>query len=94
MAAENEAARSFAVQPVRQHRRPRQAEPQRVERGLQIGAAFGAAMHRQPGRLVDHQHQAVAVEYAGQDFFRGQFGNIASRSDFRSWRETANTPPT
>ena len=31
MAAEHEAAGGVAVEPVRQHRRPRQAEAQRVE---------------------------------------------------------------
>ena len=33
-------------------------------------------MHRQPGRLVDDQHQSVAVEHARQDFVGGQLGNI------------------
>ena len=95
MASEHEAAGGVAVEPMGQHRRPRQAEAQRVERGFQIGAALGAAMHRQARRLVDHQHQPVAMEHAGLDFFGGQFGNIdAFGRDFRSWRETANTPPT
>ena len=71
MAAEHEAAGGIAVEPVSQHRRPRQAKSQRVERGFQIGAALGAAMHRQPGRLVDHQHQPVAMEHAGLNFIGG-----------------------
>ena len=76
MPSQHEAAGGILVEPMRQHRRPRQAEAQRVERGFQIGAALGAAMHRQPGRLVDDQHQPVAMEHAGLDFFGGQFGNI------------------
>ncbi|MEY9755695.1 alpha-galactosidase [Bradyrhizobium yuanmingense] len=64
VAAEHEAARGVLVQPVGQHRRSRQAETQRVEGILQIGATLGAAMHRQAGRLVDDQHQAVAMEHA------------------------------
>ena len=76
MASQHETARGVAVEPMGQHRRPRQAEAQRVEGGFQIGAALGAAMHRQPRRLVDHQHQPVAMEHAGLDFLRGQFGNF------------------
>ena len=70
MASQHEAAGGILVEPVGQHRRPRQAESQAVERGFQIGAALGAAMHRQAGGLVDHQHQPVAMEHAGLDFFR------------------------
>jgi hypothetical protein len=33
-------------------------------------------MHREPGRLVDDQHQPVAMEHARQDFICGQLGNI------------------
>src|ERR1051326_5205158 len=33
-------------------------------------AAFGSAMHREARRLVDHQHQPVAVEQAGKHLFR------------------------
>ena len=69
MAAEHQAARGVAVEPVREDRRARQAESQRVERCLQIGAALRAAMHRQACGLVDHQHQPVAMEHAGLDFF-------------------------
>src|SRR5260370_517436 len=59
-----------------QHRRPRQAESQAVEGSLPIGAALGAAMHRQADGFVDHQHQPVAMEHARLDFFRGQTGNF------------------
>ena len=68
MASQHETAGGVLVEPVGQHRRPRQAESQAVEGSLQIGAALGAAMHRQAGRLVDHKHQPVAVEHAGLDF--------------------------
>jgi hypothetical protein len=54
---------------VREDRRARQAESQALERCLQIGAALGAAMHRQARGLVDHQHQPVAMEHARLNFF-------------------------
>ena len=93
MAAEHEAAGGILVEPMGQHRRPRQAEPQRVEGILQIGAALGAAMHRQAGRLVDDQHQPVAMEHARQNLLGGQFGNIEQWQDFRLIAGTANTRP-
>ena len=97
MPAEHEAAGGVLVEPVGQHRRPRQAEAQRVERVFQIGAALRPAMHRQAGGLVDDQHQPVAVEHAGQDLVGGQFGNIEQLQDFgqhfRLVAGTAITPP-
>ena len=81
--SQNQAAGGVLVQPMGEHRRPRQAEAQRVEGGLQIGAALGAAVHGQAGRLVDHQHQPVAVEHTRLDFFGRQFGNIVHGQDFR-----------
>ena len=83
MPPKNEAAGGILVEPVGQHRRPRQAEPQMIEGGFQIGAALRPAMHRQARRLVDNKHQPVAVEHARQDFFRGQFGNIDGPDDRR-----------
>ncbi len=76
MASQHEAAGGIAVEPMGENRRPRQAEPQRVKGGFQIGAALGAAMHRQPRGLVDHQHQPVAMEHAGLNFIGGQLGNF------------------
>jgi hypothetical protein len=37
-------------------------------------------MHGETGRLVDDQHQPVAVEHARQDFLCGQFGNVKQLS--------------
>ena len=68
MASQHQTAGGILVEPVGQHRRPRQAESQGVERGFQIGATLGAAMYRKAGGLVDDKHQPVAVEHAGQDF--------------------------
>jgi len=45
-----------------QRRRARQAEAQLTETILQIVAALRPAMHRQPGGLVDDEHQPVAVK--------------------------------
>jgi hypothetical protein len=44
--------------------------------------ALGALVHGETRRLVDHQHQAVAVEQASGDLFRGhghlpRFGETA-----------------
>jgi hypothetical protein len=33
-------------------------------------------MYRQARRLVDHQHETVAMKHPGLDLLRGQFGNI------------------
>ena len=71
VAAEHQAAGGVAVEPVRQRRRPRQPEAQRVEMIFQAFAAFGAAMHGEARRLVDHQHQPVAVEQPRHHLFRG-----------------------
>ena len=70
MAAEHQAAGGILVEPVRQRGRAWQPEAQRVEVILETQAALGAAMHRQAGRLVDHQHQPVTVEHAGEHFVR------------------------
>jgi len=85
--AEHEAAGRVAIQPMRQNRRARQAKAQRVEIILQRRAAFirGAlrtAMHRNAGRLVDHQHQSVTVQKprlhdgGGQAHRRGRAGRF------------------
>ncbi len=68
--AEHEAPRSVAVEPMRQRRSARQAESQLVEAILEAGAALRAAVHRRSGRLVDHDHERVAVEHATLDPFR------------------------
>ena len=70
VAAEHQAAGGVAVEPVGQRRRARQAEAQRVEIVLQALAALRPAMDREAGRLVDHQHQAVAIEQASHHLFR------------------------
>src|SRR6185437_6702101 len=68
MAAEHQATGCVPIEPVRERRAARQAESQCVETVLQTLAAFGAAMHVDASRLVDHQHQAVAVKQAREDF--------------------------
>src|SRR3954467_15405812 len=60
----------------------RQPEPQRAEIIFQALAALGALVHGEARRLVEHQHQAVAVEQAGDDLFGGhghlpRFGETA-----------------
>src|SRR5262249_54260977 len=37
---------------------------------LEAFAALGAAMHRHAGRLVDDQHQPIAIEHAAHHLFR------------------------
>jgi fused signal recognition particle receptor len=71
VAAEHQAAGRIAVEPVRQRRRPRQAEAQRVEMVFEALAAIRAAMHGEPRRLVDHQHQPVAIQQPRHHLFRG-----------------------
>ena len=82
VAAEHEAARRVAIEPMRERGRARQAEPQRAEMVFEALAALGALVHGETRRLVDHQHQAVAVEQASGDLFRGhghlpRFGETA-----------------
>ena len=78
MPSEHEATRGIAIEAMRQNGRARQTEAQRIERGFQIGSTFGTAMHRQPGRLVDHQHQPVAMKHPREDLVGGQFRNIGA----------------
>src|SRR5579871_1588876 len=82
MAAERKAAGGIAVEPVRQRRRPRETEAQRIEIILQALAAFGPPMHRHAGRLVDDQHQGIAVKEPSHHLFRchAQFANTAARA--------------
>jgi hypothetical protein len=68
--AEHQAAGGVAVEPMRQRRAARQAEAQRVETILEALAAFRPGMHRNAGRLVDHEYQAVAVEQTRLHLFR------------------------
>ena len=70
VAAEHQAAGGLPVQPMGERGPPRQAEAQRVEMILQGTAALRAAMHGQAGRLVDDQHQPVAVEHPRHHLFR------------------------
>ena len=69
MAPEHQAARGVAVEAMGERRLARQAEAQGVEIVLEVGAALGAAMDRDPGRLVDDQHQPVAIEQPRSCFF-------------------------
>src|SRR5688572_10811924 len=80
MAAEHQAAGGFLVQPVREARRARQAEAQRVEMILQARPALRPLVHGEAGGLVDDQHQPVAVEQAAPHLFRchGQTGITAA----------------
>ncbi len=83
VAAEHQAAGRVAVEPMRQRRRPRQPEAQRVEMVLQAHPAFRAVMNGKTRRLVDHQHQPIAVEQPRHHLFRGHV--------FRDHAETAIT---
>src|SRR3984885_6967973 len=75
VAAKDQAARGVFVEPVRQRRRARQAETQRVE--VVLDAFVLVARVRRPGgyrpapRLVDYEHQPVAVEEPRHHLFGG-----------------------
>ena len=69
VAAEHQAARGLAVEPVGERRSPRQPEAQRAEMVLQALAALGAAVDRDAGGLVDHQHQPIAIEQPSHHLF-------------------------
>src|SRR6266508_1813314 len=71
MAAEHQAAGGIAVEPVRERGRARQPEAERAEIVLQALAALRPLVDRETRRLVDHQHEAVAIEQASHYLFRG-----------------------
>ncbi len=64
MAAERETSGGVPVEPVGGLGPARQAEAQRVEMVGQGLAAAGTGMDRQTRRLVDDEHQGIAVEEA------------------------------
>ena len=66
MAPKHEASGSVLVEAMCQGRRARQAEPQDVEIVLEARSPFRSAMNREPGGLVDNQHQAIAIKHASQ----------------------------
>ena len=71
--AQHQTARRIAIEPMRQRRSARQAEFQNPEIGLQrimfAECGFGAAMHGNAGRFVNHQHQRIAIQQAGEEIF-------------------------
>ena len=67
------AAGCVAVEPMRQRRRARQPEAQCAEVIFQAFAALGTAMHSDARRLIDDQHQAVAIEEPRHHLFCGVF---------------------
>ena len=71
MAAENQAAGGVAVEPMGEGRFARQAEAQSVEIVLETCAALRAAVDGNPGRLVEDEHQSVAIKQPRSCFFRG-----------------------
>src|SRR5262249_20108411 len=70
VAAEHQATRRIAIKPVRERRCPRQPEAQRVEMVFQAFAAFRTLVDRKAGRLVDNEHEPIAVDEARYHLFR------------------------
>src|SRR4051812_26438464 len=93
MTPQHEAARGLAIEPMRQFRTARQAIAQMLEPVLKARTTFRPAMHREPGRLVDHQHQPVAVQDAREDFLLGRVLRIELFRRFHVHAETAITAP-
>jgi len=62
MAAEHQAAGCIAVEAMGERGRARQPETQRVEIIFETFAALRSLMDCQSRGLVDHQHQAVAID--------------------------------
>ena len=75
--AEHQATRGVAVEPMRDLRPARQAEAEVVEPARQRVAAATIGVHRQAGRLVDHQHQSVAVQHASHYVVGGHAGGLS-----------------
>src|SRR5882724_1617894 len=79
---------------MRELRPAREAVAQGVEPVLQARPSFRAAMHREAGRLVDHQHQPVAIEHARENFLRARVLRIKHVFlHFQVHAETAITAP-
>ena len=68
--AKNKAAGRIPIEAMSKRRRARQSETKRIEIVLQAFAALGPFMNREPGRLVDYQHQRIAIEHARDYLFR------------------------
>jgi len=75
VASEHQTAGRIAVETMRQCWCPWQPESQRAEVVFQAFAAtlsrFGTAMNGDAWRLIDHQHQPVAIKEPRHHFFRG-----------------------
>jgi len=70
--AEHQTAGRLPVETVGDFRPARQTEAQRIEMVEQRFTALGTGMHGETGRLVEHQHEAVAVKHAACDLVRSQ----------------------
>src|SRR5258708_23243691 len=71
MAAEHQAARGVAIETMRERGRSWQAEAERAEIIFEAFAALRPLVNGQACRLVDHQHQAVAIDEPSHYLFRG-----------------------
>jgi hypothetical protein len=74
VAPEHQAARRVAIEPVHEGGVARQTEAQRRKIIFETFTALRAAMNRDPGRLVDDEHQPVAIEKPREQFFPGHGG--------------------
>src|SRR5262249_14873508 len=70
VAGEKKAPRGIRVEAVRERGRARKPETHRVEIVFQALAAFGSLVNRQPGGLVDRQHEAIAIDEPSHYLFR------------------------
>src|SRR5262249_44959545 len=82
MAAEHQAARGVAIETTREPRRAGQAAAQRAKILFEALAALRPLVNGKARRLVDHQHQAVAIDQPSHYLFRGhgrlpRFGETA-----------------
>jgi fused signal recognition particle receptor len=83
MTPEHEASGGVLVEAVRQSGRTGQAEPKDIEIVLKTNPALRSTMHREASGLVDDEHQAVPVKYAGQ--------HVVTSNPFKWHDETAIT---
>jgi fused signal recognition particle receptor len=95
MATEHEASRRVLVQPMRQCRRARQAEPQHIEIIFEARPALGTAVHRKACGLVENEHQAVAMEHAGQHLVRSDVfhGHCETGITAATMNDSTTDPP-
>src|SRR5438034_2020217 len=85
VAAKHKTAGRIAIESMRECWRARQPETQCAEIVLEALAALRSLMHRQTRGLVDHQHEAIAIDEASHYLFGGHV-------TYQAWAKPLSRP--